>query len=174
MVSLSFFSRSSGMKSAITPTVRAGSSSQAIGSSSLRLPVAYRPTPKASAPQVARIPASTGLSLGMGAGSLPMAAKLTPPTITRRTKAASGAIDSPKMAAMVAAIAPSVARIGAMTPTLPILKALAASTNPVTLPKPAAAHQSELVPASPLGVPAINTNGIVMTRPMSIGQATVE
>ena len=61
-----------------------------------------------------------------------------------------------------------------MTPTLPILKALAANTNPVTLPTPETAHQSELVPASPLGIPAINTNGIVMTSPISIAQATVE
>ena len=74
---------------------------------------------------------------------------------------------------MTAEIAPSVARIGAMTPTLPTRKARPARTSPATLPTPAATIQPAFS-ASAAGTPARNRKGRVMTSPTSIAHATAD
>ena len=84
-----------------------------------------------------------------------------------------GAMLSPRMAAATAAMAPSVARIGVTTPTLPTRKAAAASTRPVTLPAPASSiHPRWSLRSS--GTPAMTTKGMLSTRPKIMVQAATD
>ena len=85
-----------------------------------------------------------------------------------------GAMLSPRTAEMRAARAPSVARMGVMTPTLPIRKASAENTSPVTLPTPAASIQATFGPLRALGTPETARKGRVSRRPTSIAQATTD
>jgi len=61
----------------------------------------------------------SGRSCSSGSGSGATADSTMPPTMTMRRNATIGAMLSPARAASTAAIAPSVARMGATTPTLP-------------------------------------------------------
>ena len=90
-----------------------------MGSSPLRCAMAYSDTPKEKAPQTASPEERASRSCSRGKGSGVPAASTTPITITTRREATDGARLSPKRAAMTAESAPSVARIGATTPTLP-------------------------------------------------------
>jgi len=74
---------------------------------------------------------------------------------------------------MTAAMAPSVARIGATTPTLPTLRAKPAMRMPITLPSAAAVIHGKLA-LRLAGTPEAMTNGVVMTRPTSIAHASEE
>ena len=72
---------------------------------------------------------------------------------------------------MTAAMAPSVARIGATTPTLPTRRANPATRMPMTLPSPRTTIHGMLGPML-AGTPEATTNGVVMMSPTSITHAT--
>src|SRR6266496_2158911 len=109
----------SGTARAATPISRAGSSTQATGSTALARPAAYRLSPNSSA-----APAANGTPRPTPdrppAGSRPAAAaSSTPTTMPTRASAGPVPIRSPANAAVTAATAPSVDTIGATTLTLP-------------------------------------------------------
>ena len=84
-----------------------------------------------------------------------------------------GAMLSPRIDAMTAEMAPSVARMGATTPTLPMRKANPATRMPTTLPTPAMTIHGVLAPRF-AGMPEMPRKGRVMMRPTSMVQATDE
>jgi hypothetical protein len=98
---------------------------------------------------------------------------MIPMTMTSSSAPTTGAMLCPSRAAMTAASAPSVARIGVTTPTLPNRKAEPARTSPATLPTPESTSQPVFCPTAS-GRPARATKGTVSSNPSPSAQATVE
>ena len=73
---------------------------------------------------------------------------------------------------MSAAMAPSVAAIGATTPIWPTRSPAYMATRPETAPRPPAAAHAPDAASRASGRPVARASGVMMTTPTSITQAT--